>query len=138
MIYRTKVYALRLIASFFILLFSFSFGSLVSADLGTATPKDEITIVESEVEARCENFDGTAEEQLTVPAGATGSIKYISETGSGLVRMSLDGTNPNTDSYPEFTGPYNAVQVDGVRLDQIRLNGTSGSSDYTICYEIDV
>ena len=86
-------------------------------------------------EARIESFAGSAEESLNVPANTFGKINFIGEHGGGVVRMSFDGTNPNTDASFEMNARQ-TLNLENVRLDLVRLNGTANNSDYSIAYEI--
>lgn len=91
------------------------------------------------VEGCVEKFAGTDTQQLSVPAGTRGNLLSITDTGSGLVYFTLDGTTPgNTPNGPnkgEVTGPYLTMNLRNVDLSQVRFNGSSTASDYTAIYE---
>lgn len=76
---------------------------------------------------------------LPVPAGTRGRIVSIEDFGTGFVRWSIDGSDPVGSTAPEFTttGPYHAAYaLRNVDLSQVRLNGSSTNSDYSIAYEV--
>lgn len=71
------------------------------------------------------------------PAGTMGEIVSIEDTGTGLVRWSIDGTDPVGGDSREFVtnGPYHAAyNVKNVDLSLVRLNGSSAASDFSIIY----
>ena len=85
-----------------------------------------------------EKFSGSAVEQLSVPAGQRGNLVAISDTGSGLVYFTTDGSAPSNTAGAdrgEVTGPYLATPMANVDLSQLRFDGSSTASDYTVYYE---
>lgn len=71
------------------------------------------------------------------PAGTMGEITSIEDTGTGLVRMSIDGSDPVTAAGNTFliTGPYHSgFNLKNVDLSLVRLNGSSTGSDFSIMY----
>lgn len=96
---------------------------------------DAIVAAQRNVEARIQSFSGTNVQSLSVPAGTFGRVTFVGDHGAGVVRMSIDGTDPDNDNYMEFNARH-TINLDNVPLDLVRLNGSSGTSDYSIVYEI--
>jgi len=57
-------------------------------------------------------------------AGRRGSIITLQDTGTGNVRMTIDGTDPSFN------------QIDGVNFDDVIFRGSSTGSDFTMVYEV--
>lgn len=76
-------------------------------------------------------------ETLNVPAGTMGRLVSVEDFGTGLVRWTIDGTQPGTSNGFTTTGPYHAAYgLRNVDLSLVRLDGSSAASDYSVAYEI--
>jgi len=76
--------------------------------------------------------------QLPVAAGTRGRIVAIEDFGTGFVRWSVDGSEPATATGAAFTttGPYHAAYaLENIDLSQVRLNASSGNSDFSVAWE---
>jgi hypothetical protein len=91
------------------------------------------------VEGCVEKFQGNAVESLSVPVGTRGNLLSILDSGTGLVYFSLDGSAPgNTPvgaNRGEVTGPYHTFNLRNIDLSNVRFDGSSAASDYTVFYE---
>ena len=92
------------------------------------------------VEGRVAKFLGNATQQLPVAAGQRGNLLSIEDSGGGLVYFTLDGSAPSNTAGAqrgEVTGPYHAsYNLRNVDLSQVRFDGSAGSADYTVWYEV--
>ncbi len=92
------------------------------------------------VEGRVVKFLGNATQQLPVAAGQRGNLLSIEDSGGGLVYFSLDGSVPSNTAGAqrgEVTGPYHAsYNLRNIDLSQVRFDGSAGSADYTVWYEV--
>lgn len=72
------------------------------------------------------------------PPGTFGSLQSVQDTGTGLVRWSLDGSSPLGADADEFvtTGPYHGFPLHNVDLSLVRLNGSSTNSDFSAAWEV--
>lgn len=80
-------------------------------------------------------FAGTNMQSLPYPVGTMGTIRYVGDHGGGVVRMSIDGTDPSTENYAEFNAQH-TLNLHGVDLGLVRLNGSATTSDYSIAVEV--
>lgn len=75
---------------------------------------------------------------LPVAPGTRGRLVSVEDFGTGLVRWSLDGSDPIGGDAAEFTttGPYHAAYaIENVDLSLVRLNGSSAGSDFSVVWE---
>ena len=73
------------------------------------------------------------------PPGTMGRLISVTDFGTGLVRWSLNGTSPVGGDAPEYTttGPYHSdLNLDGVDLSLVRLNGSSVGSDFSAAHAV--
>lgn len=74
---------------------------------------------------------------LGLPAGTFGRIVSIEDTGTGLVRWTIDGSTPANGNGFITTGPYHSsYNLQNVDLSLVRIQGSSNNSDYSVAYEI--
>jgi hypothetical protein len=70
-------------------------------------------------------------------AGTMGTIKSIEDIGTGLVRWTIDGSQPANGNGFITTGPYHSnYDLNNVDLSLVRLDGSSANSDYTVMVEV--
>jgi hypothetical protein len=71
------------------------------------------------------------------PSGTMGTIKSIEDIGTGLVRWTIDGSQPANGNGFITTGPYHSnYDLHNVDLSLVRLDGSSANSDYTVMVEV--
>lgn len=72
---------------------------------------------------------------LGVPVGTIGEISTVTDTGTGLVRWSIDGSSPtgSAGAVHISNGPYPPTHnLENVELNNAIFNGSSTNSDYSI------
>lgn len=101
---------------------------------------DAIVITErNSKQGRVAKFTGNSVQQLSVSAGQRGNLVAISDTGTGIVYFTTDGTTPTNSAGSnrgEMSGQYLAVSLQNIDLSLLRFDGSSASSDYTVYYEV--
>lgn len=100
-----------------------------------------IVLAQRDVTPRLEAFLNTnTVESLNgglFPVGTMGRIVAIEDTGGGLVRWTIDGSNPTTTNGFTTNGPYHSgYNLQNVDLSLVRLDGSAATSDYSVMYEI--
>jgi hypothetical protein len=97
-----------------------------------------VTEERARVSGRMENWQnegGTV--SLDVPPGTMGCIKTITDYGAGAVYWTLDGSTPSAANGSTMSVQYgNVVDICGVDLSLVRLDGSSGGSDFSVTYEV--
>ncbi len=101
------------------------------AAIGAGSPKNIMQIDYG----TCKAFAGSDDQTLGLSEGTIGNLVYIGDHGQGVVRVSFDGTSPKGESYPEFNARH-TLGLKNVDLSKLVFNGSSTSSDYTVCYEV--
>lgn len=87
------------------------------------------------IESGLFNFQGNTVSNPNLTG--SGWITNLKEQGGGLVRMTINGTNPTNTNGFTTNGPYHSgYGLNNVRLDLVRLSGSSTGSDYSVMYEI--
>lgn len=121
-------------------------GSSASAEIDEAALADAIVTRQRDVTPRVQSWVNEGNDVVLTdatgnpyPAGTFGTLVSVTDFGTGLVRWSLDGSSPAGGDAPEYTttGPYHsALNLDGVDLSLVRLNGSSANSDFSASWEV--
>ena len=119
-------------------------GDSGSTDPGATSPTAQqiadamVTTERARTSGRLENWQnegGTV--SLDVPAGTLGCIRSITEYGTGAVYWTIDGTVPSAANGSTMSVQYGPnIDLCGVDLSLVRLDGSSNNSDFSISYEV--
>ena len=116
-------------------------GGTGSSDAGPTAEEIANATVDAErsrVSGHLETWQNETDTQsLNVPPGTMGCLKAITEYGAGAVYWTIDGTEPTAANGSLMSVQYgNFVELCGIDLSLVRLNGTSTGSDYSVTYEV--
>lgn len=97
-----------------------------------------IVAKQRDVTPRLFSFENTnSVEDLGLPVGTFGRIASIEDVGGGLVRWTIDGSNPTSTNGFTTNGPYHSgYDLNNVDLGLVRLDGSAATSDYYVAVEI--
>ena len=97
-----------------------------------------VTEQRTRVEGRMENWQNeTNTQQLDVPPGTMGCLRSITDYGTGAVYWTIDGTTPSASNGSTMSVQYgNNIDLCGIDLSLVRMNGSSTGSDYSVTYEV--
>jgi len=89
-------------------------------------------------EGRMESWqNNTDTQQLNVPAGTIGCLKSITDYGAGGVYWTIDGSTPSASNGSLMSVQYGPnIDLCGIDLSLVRMNGSSTGSDYSVTYEV--
>lgn len=90
------------------------------------------------VSGRMEHFqnDGGVN-SLNVPPGTMGELVSITEYGAGAVYWTIDGSTPTAANGSYMSVQYGPnINLKGIDLSLVRLDGTSSGSDYSVTYHV--
>ena len=97
-----------------------------------------VTEQRNRVEGRMESWQNeTNTQQLDVPPGTMGCLRSITDYGAGAVYWTIDGTTPAATNGSTMSVQYgNNIDLCGIDLSLVRMNGSSTGSDYSVTYEV--
>ena len=92
----------------------------------------------SRTSGRMESWQNNGSIQsLNVPPGTMGCLRSITDYGSGAVYWTIDGTAPSSSNGSTMSVQYgNNIDLCGIDLSLVRLDGSSSGSDYSVTYEV--
>ena len=99
-----------------------------------------VTEQRNRVEGRMENWQNeTNTQRLDVPPGTMGCLRSITDYGTGAVYWRIDGGEPGPGDGQGSTMSVqygNNIDLCGIDLSLVRMNGSSTGSDYSVTYEV--